>query len=290
MAQLSGLDQHCYDLARTIHEMALDGSVTSVSPPAGVEPSSLWAASNWLYLAASITDVHADMLRFDSSVGYCSLADEFEVLRSASLSAAVKATLVFSLTWSALENVVRVIGPAPIPRALKPNTSLVDAAIYYLRLTYGMGAQIPQLDIASAELRDSVSECLGNAKADAWFQLEPHMGLTGVGLHVARRLRNELAHGAASFPWLPDDSAHSTRDARIWSDATRAVLLGIQMLLAASVRDGVVLSGDAVDSDDLDDNTQPIIDELGDFCLTYGGDAQRVLLTLHLTPSLHEST
>ena len=75
------------------------------------------------------------------------------------------------------------------------------------------------------------------------FKLRNVDDLRGLGLHVVRKIRNELAHGSAVMP-RPDDwgekatkllsSEHRHLD--LVNTCTRVILLTIQMLLLVHVR------------------------------------------------------
>jgi len=87
------------------------------------------------------------------------------------------------------------------------------------------------------------------------FKLQPHVGISGMGINVIRRLRNKMAHATMTLP-LPDvNNAPSARDAELVESSSRLVLLMVQMLLRAYFKDetfGVdcLRDGDGSDEDE----------------------------------------
>lgn len=211
---LKPIGQHCYDLAEA---MGI------------IEPcDSMLVVSEWLRVAAAIKSVDVDWIRFETSFGWCSGADHYELAKEEILQRFLTNLTVFMYTWGAVEAAIEAISPPPHPD--KSKRGKISNACHYIcayfrnRLTiapylefvgqfYGLASKSPSYE----ELMDQ-------------FTMRNDIGPEGFGLFAVYKLRNKFAHGDMIFPG-PDAEHRPISDApSIVERATRIVLLSIQML------------------------------------------------------------
>jgi|GEM_PF-1525607 len=196
-------------------------------------------AAEWLYIAASIEKVEVNTIYFDSSVYMCGLALDYEGARSDLLTEFTTALSVFNFAWGSLESVIKLIEPPSIPKEVKAGRgSSVDKAIYYLKTDFEPERPIFSYHDNVGEMRELLSQLPGYLSLSNEFRLQPHVGISGIGLHVVRKIRNMLVHGSIQIPVPSNDRKESLPDKRLIETSTRIVLLTIQMLLMSLLRKG----------------------------------------------------
>ena len=194
-------------------------------------------AAEYLLIASSIDSVEVDTTRYDQSVMYCDLAADHETKWSNLLSDFTAQLTIFGFVWGAFETVTKVIKPPRVPKSVKPGSSWVDEAIFYLKNRYEpMPPPIPY-DIVVTDLRQALERirCYGNLTDE--FRVQPGMGTTGVGLHVVRRIRNRFAHGTMEIPVPEAESYVAGLHMAVIGLSTAVVLLTLQTLLSAFFKD-----------------------------------------------------
>lgn len=212
----------------------------------------LQVAGEWLELAAAIDKVEVDTLEFGTGVLYDSGVACYESARSDLLSDIVTGFTVFTYIWMAVETLIDTLGLAKVPRSLKPGgASRVDKALYFLK------RWVP--DTAPATFMSGYSDSVERLRRvlsldpryrdiETEFVVQPHMNRWGRGLHVARRLRNRLLHGALAGPepgrnrspheplTMPEPAKWSGRkacDTEVAELCARLALLTSQLLISA---------------------------------------------------------
>jgi hypothetical protein len=194
-------------------------------------------AAEWLYIAASIEKVEVNTIYFDSSVYMCEPALDYEGARSDLLTEFTTALSVFNFAWGSLESVIKLIEPPSIPKEVKAGRgSSVDRAIYYLKTDFEPERPIFSYHDTMGEMRELLSQLPGYLSLSDEFRLQPHVGISGVGLHVVRKIRNMFAHGSIQMPVPADDRKAPLPGKRLIETSTRIVLLTIQMLLMSRLR------------------------------------------------------
>lgn len=195
-------------------------------------------AADWLYISASTDSVEVNTLEYDHSIMWCGRAAEYENLRSDVLSLLTTSLIRFTFVWGSLETLINLLNLPRVPKNIKSGHSKIDDAIYYLKEEFEPAPRLMFYDAVLANFRERLSQ----SNFDSYhseFKLKPYMGITGVGLHVVRKVRNEFAHGAMSMPWpTPGNSVDSMElnNVRTIETATRLIALSIQMLQLAYLK------------------------------------------------------
>ncbi len=229
--RLIDLQKHCAQLSNLLG----CSQVSTKQPHRQVQGEVLdWlSAVEWLHIASSIDCVEVDTSRFDDSVMWCGLAGEFESKRSELLSCFATQLTVFSFVWGGFETIAKLIDPPRVPKEVKSNSSLVDAAIFYLKNEYDPMPFLAFYDSVLADLRQALEAIPDYDDLSEDFRIQPFMGFSGVGLHIVRKVRNRFAHGTMRMP-MPDGwNGTAPLDVELIGLSTRIVLLTIQMLLLA---------------------------------------------------------
>lgn len=191
--------------------------------------------SDQLHVASSILDVEVNTARFDDSVIWCETAWEFESERSKLLSQMVTQFVIFTIVWGSFESVIKMIDLPQIPKTLKAGrSSPIDQAIFFLKTHYEPRPLPRFYELIVADLKDIIKQLPEYNQLSSEFRLQPHYGISGIGAHIVRRIRNMFAHGVISFPYREEEGLEEIRLIEI---STRITLLTIQMLLFAYFKD-----------------------------------------------------
>ena len=212
-----------------------------------------------LELAAAIDEVQIDTVEFGTGTMWDSGWRHYESVRSDLLSDIVTSFTVFTYIWMALEAVLETFRLPPVPRSLKQGgASPVDRALYHMQ----QGAPddndcslMPGYIESINHLHELLVQDDRYCDMEKEFMVLPHMNRWGIGLHVVRKLRNKLLHGALRLPEPAEWSGQEPRDMLLFEMSDRVVLLSVQLLLSLEhawrgttpgVDSGTAAAGDCV--------------------------------------------
>jgi hypothetical protein len=122
--------------------------------------------------------------------------------------------------------------------SLKRGPNLIDNLLFYLKEHYEPRKTIEGYDQTLNQLKEKISEHPDHSQWLSAFNRPPHVGVSGIGAHVVRVIRNNFAHGDIMLP-IPEDweSPDLVRNERLHGEviqvSSRIVLFTIQMLLLA---------------------------------------------------------
>ena len=227
---------------------------------------SLMSAIDWLTIASGVESVNVRTAKHDESVLYCRGAYEFEEKRSELLSHLTTKLTIFNFVWGSFESVVKAFGFPLLPKHLKKGTGrVVDRTIWFLKQHYGSEPSLAFYNDCLCNLCECIehNEYYNGYRKE--FKFQNFADLPGLGLHVVRKIRNDLVHGSAVMP-LPDgwggtptkllDSEH--RHLYLVEACTRILLFTIQMFLLAQVRGEKIIVDCLLDAreDDVESTVQ----------------------------------
>lgn len=232
LVPLIGLQEHCWRLSLVLAELWQHNPVTLEE---GSESWEFGDAAAWLNMAAGVSKVEVDTARYDDPVMLCGTAAGYEDARSELYSRLAAELTVFMFVWGAFETVARIVGPPSIPPDQRTNgaNGLVDRVLFQLRDF----AQFDEYNQVLQELSLLVSRDPNYTRLARQEPMPPHIGASGAGLDLVRRVRNRFAHGSSNLP-MPDSTERGwcgkTSDVPcLISISSRMVLLTMQMLLAS---------------------------------------------------------
>jgi len=226
-SKIKSLNSNCADLARLL-----------ISPDSLASQSaneSYWLqVSDWLLVAGGIVKVELDREVLDSDgYAYCRPVYEFEVDRNELHGAMVMQLAKFSFIWGCLETVLDVISA---PAAPKPNhRGKINAACYYLKQNLAASSTLDFYDQFLDSLKKLIQYVPYYSDLATEFSPKPHVDHHGLGVYIVYKIRNRFAHGALSLP-LPDDDIKKNPDKILIHTSCHIVLLTIQMLISAFLR------------------------------------------------------
>ncbi|MYB64022.1 hypothetical protein F4X73_04985, partial [Candidatus Poribacteria bacterium] len=143
--------------------------------------------------------------KFDYDIMYCGSAYDYEEKRSELLSQLSTRLTIFNFVWGSFESTAKLFPLPALPKYLKRGSgSIVDRSIWYLKQHYGPKPRIAFYDNTLYLLRRLLEANEFYSKYCKEIKLHNFADLSGLGLHIVRKIRNELAHGSAVMP-LPDD-------------------------------------------------------------------------------------
>ena len=220
--QLIDLQEHCFKLLDLLGQL---------------HPEAFLKTIDWLDIAAGVESVKVTTAKHDDTVAYCGTAMAYEDKRSELLSNLATRLTIFNFVWGSFESVAKTL-------LGDKRSSIVDRAINFLKQNYISSPPIAGYkdalrDLAALIKDDSTYEVSSDA-----FKIKGPADLNGLGLHVVRKIRNDLAHGSANLP-RPDDwgqgdtnsQSSERRHLKLIDTCTRLVLLTVQMLLLVHVRE-----------------------------------------------------
>ena len=175
---------------------------------------------------------------------YCRADFEFEEERSQLLSQLVTRLTIFNFVWGSFESVAKVFCLPSLPKHLKKRTgSIVDRTIWFLKQHYGSEPSLAFYNDYLCNLCKYIRYNVYYNEYQKEFKFQTFADLPGLGLHIVRKIRNDLAHGSAVMP-LPENweeksakllpSEHQHLD--LVDICIRILLFTIQMFLLAQVR------------------------------------------------------
>ena len=240
--QLIDIQTHCFRLRELLGEL---------------HPFDFLSATDWLTIASGVESVKVSTIKHDYDIGYCGSACDYEEKRSELLSHLTTQLTIFNFVWGSFESVVKVFPLPPLPKHLKRGRgSIVDKTIWFLKQHYGSETRLASYDDNLYILRKFLENNEYYNEYCKELKLHDFADLTGLGLHIVRKIRNDLAHGSAIMP-QPDDWGEKAtellpselRHLDLINTCTRLVLLTIQMFLLVHVRGTGMTVGCFVDEE-----------------------------------------
>ena len=207
-------------------------------------PFAFRSAIDWLTIASGVESVNVRTAKHDESVLYCRGAFEYEEKRSELLSHLTTKLTIFNFVWGSFESVVKAFSLPPLPKHLKRgNGSVVDRTIWFLKQYYGSEPSLAFYNDCLCNLCEYIGYNEDYNKYQKEFKFHNFADLTGLGLHIVRKIRNDLAHGSAVMPEPDNWGEKSTkllpsehRHLYLVQTCTRILLFTIQMFLLVQTR------------------------------------------------------
>ena len=252
--QLIDIQIHCFRLGQLLSEL---------------DPYDFISVRDWLTIGSGVESVKVRTAKHDETTLYCRGAFEFEEKRSLLLSQLTTKLTIFNFVWGSFESVVKVFPLSNLPKHLKRGRgSIVDKTIWCLEQCYGSE---PPLVFYKDHLCN-LCKYLGYNEFHKYyseylkgFKSQNLSILPGLGLHIVRKIRNDLAHGSAVMP-IPDGwgeqaeglSHSEERHLYLIDTCTRILLLTIQMFLLIWTRGDKIIVSCLLDAreDDVESTVQ----------------------------------
>ena len=241
--QLIDIQTHCFRLSELLGEL---------------DPFAFMSAIDWLITASGVESVSVKTAKHDQSVLYCRGAFEYEEKRSELLSHLTTKLTIFNFVWNSFESVAKVF-----PH--KKDKSIVNQTIRFLEQNYGSEPSLACYNDHLCNLCKYIGDNEYYNKYQKEFKFQNFADLPGLGLHIVRRIRNDLAHGSAVMPRPDDWGEKSTkllpsehRHLHLVEACTRILLFTIQMFLLAQACEKKVMVSCVLDAreDDVETTVQ----------------------------------
>ena len=250
-SQLIDIQMHCFRLSGLLGKLDNFAFISAI---------------DWLTIASGVESVSVKTAKHDQSVLYCSGAFEYEEKRSNLLSYLTTKLTIFNFVWGSFESVAKVFRLPRLPKRLKKGTgSVVDRTIWFLKQHYGSEPSLAFYNDYLCHLCEYIGYKGYYNEYQKEFKFQNFADLPGLGLHIVRKIRNDLAHGSAVMP-LPDDWGEKSvnllpsehRHLDLVDTCIRIVLFTIQMFLLAHVREKKIIVDCLLDAreDDVESTVQ----------------------------------
>ena len=242
-SQLIDIQVHCFRLSELLTELG---------------PHAFKSAIDWLTIASGVESVQVKTAKYDQSVVYCRGAFEYEEKRSELLSHLTTKLTTFNFVWNSFESVTKVFRH-------RKKKSIVEQAIRFLKRNYGSEPSLAFYNDHLCNLYKYIRYNEYYNEYEKEFKFQNFVDLPGLGLHIVRKIRNDLAHGSAVMP-QPDDWGEKSakllpsehRHLDLIDTCTRILLFTIQMFLLAQARGKKVIVNCLLDAreDDVESTVQ----------------------------------
>ena len=250
-SQLIDIQTHCFRLSELLGKLM---------------PFTFMSAIDWLTIASGVESVNVRTAKHDISVLYCKGAFEYEEKRSELLSHLATELTIFNFVWGSFESVAKAFSLPSLPKRLKKGDgSVVDRTIWFLKQHYGSEPSLAFYNDYLCNLCEYIGYNEDYNKYQKEFNFQNFADLPGLGLHIVRKIRNDLAHGSAVMPHPDDWGEKSTkllpsehRHLYLVQTCTRILLFTIQMFLLVQARGKKIIVDCLLDAreDDVESTVQ----------------------------------
>ena len=235
--QLIDIQEHCFKLREFLGEL---NQIKYI------------AAIDWLDIAAGVESVRVTTAKHDDSLVFCGEAIAYENKRSELLSNLATRLTIFNFVWGSFESVAKAL-------INQKKISIVNSTIQFLKKNYSPKPPIAFYEDNLYVLRKFIADNKSYKVDCQDFKLSNSVDMNGLGLHVVRKIRNNLAHGSAQLP-LPDNWERGETDLLsseyrhldLIDTCTRIILLTVQMLLIGHVQGKGIIVECLLDDDGIE--------------------------------------
>lgn len=230
--------EHCYRLSHVLVDIDQNQLNPSKTKEVEGEIFSLGLAADWLGIASGIDYVSIIMGYYDSSLMFCSSAREYEDERSNVISHLALQLTIFNFVWGSFETIAKVLNLPKVPKNIKQRSSLIDQVIFFLKNKYEPSKPVTFYDETLYRLKKALSLIPAPEyhNLEDHFKLSDSQGVSGIGINVVRRIRNQFAHGAKQMPVPGNKNGIRPLDAILVELSTRIVLHTTQMVLLGHLK------------------------------------------------------
>lgn len=199
-----------------------------------------WNAIEWLSISSNLESVRISPSRFDDGLFYCHTARDYTKSKCELQSDLTTELVRFHFAWGALESLIKVFVPAK--RVEKYGT--INALCGYLR-NCGLEQHLPVGYIDEYEHLVSLLRTAGgyqkeltklNLNTKISYNFKDYVDISGIGIFVVYRVRNQFAHGTMRFPEPEEYSGEYICETELIEVATRIVLMEILVLLISDIK------------------------------------------------------
>ena len=208
-------------------------------------------AIEWLDMCSGLEKVQIAPNKYDEGLLYCGNVWNYSVSKT-ELSSKLSTELVrFLFAWGALESLIKVmVSTKKIKKYGK-----INALCGYLK-EHNLSNLLPagylnEYEHMIALLRESVGyeDVLFDLKMETQtrFSHKEYVDISGIGVYVVSKIRNDFVHGQMQFPEPEEYSGEQSSNVELIHTATRITLMTILTLLISEIKDNDFILEDAPD-------------------------------------------
>lgn len=213
--------------------------------------SNLYNVVEWLDMCSGLEKVQITPSKYDEGLLYCGNAWDYSVSKS-ELSSRLSTELVhFLFAWGALESLIKVI----VPNKQVKGYGKINALCGFLK-EHNLANLLPAGYLSEYEhmialLRESVGydSILSVLKMETQtrFSHKEYVDISGIGIYVVSKIRNDFVHGQMHFPEPEEYSGEQSSNVELIHTATRITLMTILTALIGEIKDNDFILEDAPD-------------------------------------------
>ncbi|WFD11314.1 hypothetical protein [Tepidibacter hydrothermalis] len=212
---LVNLDKHCYRLSKFL---GMQGYNT---------------VSDWLEIASGILTVEYNTLRFNDDILYCGSIYDYEKNNNILHKDFITELTRFSFIWSSLESIINIIKP----KQHEIYKGKINSICYFLKEEYDcLEPTVIYYEKYLNKLIEKIEENKNFLDAYKRIKTQENIEKSGQGLFIIYKIRNMFAHGSLTIPRAQDYTFETVTDVEIINISSEIVLLSIQMILIAFLK------------------------------------------------------
>ena len=187
---------------------------------------------DWLLLASGIDKLEFDVTKYDSCLGYCIAAEEYEGKKEELTEEFVRNLAIFQFIWGSLEALINELNLPKVPN-LKRGRTKIDSPCYYIKCNEKPEFNKLEYEHVFEQFKKTAAMFFEPSDFQSYFSCKKHVSYYSQGLYVIYKIRNHFAHGHTGFPEPDRHEEGINYEANLMKLSSRIVLLTIQMIILA---------------------------------------------------------
>ena len=195
----------------------------------------------WLSMCSELEKVQITPSKYDEGLLYCGKAWDYSVSKSAISSQLTTALVQLLFAWGALESLIK----ATVPNKQIKKYGKINALCGYLK-EHNLNGFLPDGYLYEYErmvtlLREipSYKDILidSGMEGQTKYSFKSYVDISGVGVYVVSKIRNNFVHGQMRFPEPEEYSGEPISNIELIHTATRITLMTMLIVLISDVKD-----------------------------------------------------
>ena len=202
-----------------------------------------YSTVEWLSMCSELEQVQITPSKYDEGLLYCGKAWDYSVSKSAISSQLTTVLVQFLFSWGALESLIK----ATVPNKHIKKYGKINALCSYFK-EHNLNRFLPNGYLCEYErmvtlLREipgykDILINLGMEKQTKYsFKSYADVDISGVGVYVVSKIRNNFVHGQMRFPEPEEYSGEPISNIELIHTATRITLMTMLIVLISDVKD-----------------------------------------------------
>jgi hypothetical protein len=195
-------------------------------------------AVDWFSMASRIGSIDYNIWKYNTSMGLCEVADEYDEERGKVDKAVVESLVIFTLLWSGLEALISILNLTSHPRF----AGKINAATYLIKEKL---EQEKFCKCAYLNLVKKLEEFLIESEIELpQFKNQDAFSSLGEGIQIVYQIRNNFAHGSFTFPEPQEWNSRNVVEHKILKLASYITIVTAQFLILSYFKEDDLIAED----------------------------------------------